>query len=148
MLRNHGQDGVHRFLHHEIGFNCRMDEVVAGSLAGRLSLFDAMLARRREVAARYAARLAPAAGAGLVLAMAGEATCPDGVVVLTPRRDAVRTRLAERGVETGLVQAEPPAGDLPHAARVCREHLVLPAHELLSDADVELIADTVLAAHA
>jgi dTDP-4-amino-4,6-dideoxygalactose transaminase len=148
LLRNHGQDGVHRFLHHEIGLNCRMDEVVAGSLVERLPLLDATLARRREVAARYAARLGPAAGAGLALAVAGEATCPDGVVVLTPRRDLVRDLLAERGVETGLVQAQPPPGDLLHAARACREHLVLPAHELLTDADVELIADTVLAAHA
>ena len=36
MLRNHGQDGVHRFLHHEMGCNCRMDEVVAGLLGERL----------------------------------------------------------------------------------------------------------------
>jgi dTDP-4-amino-4,6-dideoxygalactose transaminase len=125
-----------------------MDEVVAGSLAERLPMIDAALARRREVAERYAARLAPAAGAGLTLAVAGEATCPDGVVVLTPRRDLVRDRLAGRRVETGLLQAEPPAGGLPNAARAWREHLVLPAHELLSDADVELVADTVLAAHA
>jgi dTDP-4-amino-4,6-dideoxygalactose transaminase len=29
LLRNHGQDGRHRFLHHVVGFNSRMDEVAA-----------------------------------------------------------------------------------------------------------------------
>ena len=37
MLRNHGQDGRQRFLHHVVGFNARMDEISAGYL---LAQFD------------------------------------------------------------------------------------------------------------
>jgi len=36
MLRNHGQDGRVRFTHHVVGFNSRMDEIVAGFLLKRL----------------------------------------------------------------------------------------------------------------
>lgn len=36
MLRNHGQDGVTRFLHHAVGFNSRMDEIAAGYLLATL----------------------------------------------------------------------------------------------------------------
>lgn len=38
MLRNHGQDGITRFLHHVIGFNSRMDEIAAGYLLAALPL--------------------------------------------------------------------------------------------------------------
>lgn len=39
-LRNHGQDGITRFLHHYVGFNARMDEIAAGYLVGKLSERD------------------------------------------------------------------------------------------------------------
>jgi dTDP-4-amino-4,6-dideoxygalactose transaminase len=35
-LRNHGQDGVTRFLHHDAGFNARMDEITAAFLLPRI----------------------------------------------------------------------------------------------------------------
>jgi hypothetical protein len=37
MLRNHGQDGRTRFLHHVVGYNARMDEVAATYLLARRS---------------------------------------------------------------------------------------------------------------
>jgi dTDP-4-amino-4,6-dideoxygalactose transaminase len=57
MLRNHGQDGITRFVHHDFGFNARMDEWNAGYLLRKLDGLDAALRGRDELAARYDAAL-------------------------------------------------------------------------------------------
>lgn len=60
-LRNHGQ--WERFRHDLVGFNCRMDEIVAGFLLRRLPRLDETRAARRRLADRYAAALQPLAPA-------------------------------------------------------------------------------------
>lgn len=62
-LRNHGQDGVQRFVHHEVGLNSRFDEVLAGFQLARLERADAMVARRAAVAAHYNSASRRCAGA-------------------------------------------------------------------------------------
>ena len=52
-LRNHGQRPGERFLYRRLGFNYRMDELVAAFQLLRLPTFDDRLARRAEIAAYY-----------------------------------------------------------------------------------------------
>jgi len=62
MLRNHGQDGVHRFTHHRVGYNSRFDEVQAAFQLHRLPALAGRLARRAEIAEYYTERFAPLPG--------------------------------------------------------------------------------------
>lgn len=66
MLRNHGQDGKHRFLHHRIGWNSRFDEVQAAFQLHRLPGLAARLERRARIAAHYTERFAELSGHGVV----------------------------------------------------------------------------------
>jgi dTDP-4-amino-4,6-dideoxygalactose transaminase len=71
MLRNHGQDGVHRFRHHVIGQNSRFDEVLAAFQLHRLAGFADRLERRARIADYYTERFAPLAGRGVLAPPAG-----------------------------------------------------------------------------
>ena len=82
MLRNHGQDGVHRFLHHEIGYNSRFDEVIAAFQLHRLPTFADRLERRAQIADYYSERF-------------------------TPLRDRGRARAARRAERTLLLRLLP-----------------------------------------
>ncbi|TDC58675.1 DegT/DnrJ/EryC1/StrS family aminotransferase [Actinomadura sp. KC345] len=158
MLRNHGQDGVHRFVHHRIGHNSRFDEVMAAFQLHRLPGLDARLARRAEMAARYSRRLAPLAGRGLVAPPeGGDGRFPYVYTVLTERRDALRAHLAEHGVGAHVYYPRPlpahpafapyarPGGSWPNAEDAARRTISLPLYPNLTDAQVEYIADTVCA---
>jgi dTDP-4-amino-4,6-dideoxygalactose transaminase len=50
-LRNHGQDDGERFVHKEVGWKNRMDEIAAGVILHQLRCFDTMLTRRAAIAA-------------------------------------------------------------------------------------------------
>jgi len=77
-------------------------------------------------------------------------------VVRTPRRDALRTHLAAREIETGIHYPVPihrqPAWlrafgetpSLPRAEQAAREMLSLPMHPDLTDAEVERVVDAVV----
>lgn len=155
MLRNHGQDGVHRFVHHRIGHNSRFDEVMAAFQLHRLPGLDDRLARRAEISARYSRRLA---GRGLAAPPEGG----DGrfhyvYTVLTEQRDALRAYLAEHGIAAHVYYPRPlpaqpafapyarPGGSWPNAADAARRNISLPLYPNLTDAQVEHIADTVCA---
>lgn len=158
MLRNHGQDGVHRFVHHRIGHNSRFDEVMAAFQLHRLPGLDDRLARRAEISARYSRRLAPLAGRGLIAPPeGGDGRFPYVYTVLTERRDALRTHLAEHGIAAHVyypcpLPAQPafapyarPGGSWPNAEDAARRTISLPLYPNLTDAQVEHIADTVCA---
>lgn len=53
MLRNHGQDGITRFLHHYIGYNYRMDETVAAYLVHKMNRYEELLEKRSLIGGRY-----------------------------------------------------------------------------------------------
>lgn len=101
-LANHGR--LSKYEHDIVGRNSRMDTLQAAVLEVKLRHVDTWTARRRELAAAYAAQLA-----GI-----GEITCPAvrpkaGPVwhlyvirVHAGRRDALRAALDEAGIETGI----------------------------------------------
>ncbi|MBE1532826.1 DegT/DnrJ/EryC1/StrS family aminotransferase [Actinomadura algeriensis] len=163
VLRNHGQDGVHRFVHHRIGLNSRFDEVMALFQLHRLPGLDGRLARRAEISAYYSRRFAPLADRGLIAPPeGGDGRFPYVYTVLTERRDALRAHLAARGIASHVYYPRPlpaqpafaphaagpgpgPAAVWPHAESAARRNLSLPLYPHLTDAQAEHIADAVRA---
>ncbi|RKS09713.1 dTDP-4-amino-4,6-dideoxygalactose transaminase [Nocardiopsis sp. Huas11] len=158
MLRNHGQDGVHRFRHHRVGYNSRFDEVMAAFQLHRLAGLPGRLARRAEIGAYYSERFASLADQGIVAPpVGGDGRCHYVYAVLAERREALVDHLAAHGVDSHVYYPrtlpEQPAfahyaadGVRPlHAESAARRNLALPLYPHLSDAQVEHIADTVCA---
>jgi dTDP-4-amino-4,6-dideoxygalactose transaminase len=147
-LRDHGS--TERYLHEEYGFNSRMDEMQAAVLRVKLRYLDQWNVQRNEHARTYAQLLA---GTPLRLPCVG----PDRnhiwyvYVVATPERDALRQRLTEAGVGTGIhfpvpIHLQPASkslgyaeGDLPNTERVAREVLSLPMYAELRQEQIEWV---------
>ncbi|MFF9127655.1 DegT/DnrJ/EryC1/StrS family aminotransferase [Streptomyces sp. NPDC014889] len=156
MLRNHGQDGRHRFVHHVVGHNSRFDEIQAAFLLHRLPGFPERLERRARIADHYAERFAGLAEHGVLAPPAGRnGRCYYVYTLLTERRDALHDHLARHGIAGHVYYPRPlpaqraftghaPAGRRwPGAERASRCTLSIPVHPMLTDAQVEHIADTV-----
>ncbi|MGW1146731.1 DegT/DnrJ/EryC1/StrS family aminotransferase [Streptomyces sp. NPDC002454] len=157
MLRNHGQRPGQRFVHHAVGVNSRFDEVQAAFQAHRFPGFADRLARRAEIAAHYTERFAPLADHGVHPPVPdADGRCFYVYAVLAEERDALAAHLAQRGVSTHVYYPRPlpehrafapyaRAGtDWPHASAAADRHLALPVHHLLTDAQVERVAEGVV----
>ncbi|MFF8282084.1 DegT/DnrJ/EryC1/StrS family aminotransferase [Streptomyces albus] len=158
VLRNHGQDGRQRFVHHMIGQNSRFDEIQAAFQLHRLPGLPARLERRAAIAEYYTERFEPLADRGVLPPPRGrEGRCYYVYSLLADRRDELRAYLSERGVGTHVYYPLPlprqsafapfagPDEHWPHAERASRRILALPVHPHLTDAEVEYVADTVCA---
>ncbi len=149
-LRDHGHGSV-RCRHDLVGFDCRMDEIVAGFLLRRLPTVDRQLAARRQRAERYAAALPPEVAAPRGLGDRAVHT----YVVRVPERDRLRRFLAAHGVETVVHHPRPlhlqPAfahlghgpGDFPNAERLAKECVALPLYAEQPLSDVDHVAELV-----
>ena len=157
LLRRLRQHGSSLSYHHDfVGGNFRLDTVQAAVLLAKLPYLDRWNQRRRAIAARYEERLRADAAAGR-LTLPAEA--PGGrhtyhqYVVRVGNRDAVRKRLAERGIGSAVfypiplhlqdcfVQLGGREGDFPAAERAAREVLALPMFAELTDAEVDRVAE-------
>jgi dTDP-4-amino-4,6-dideoxygalactose transaminase len=107
-----------------IGVNSKMDEIQAAVLLARLDALDGALARRREVAARYTARLTGISG----LDLPDQEVWP-AYVVEADRRDDLAAHLTRAGVQT----------EVPRAVT----SLALPVHPDLSAGDVDHACDAI-----
>ena len=163
MLRAHGMR--RRYFHDEVGGNSRLDTIQAAILQVKLPHLPRWNDERRAVAARYDHLLR---GTSLV-AEFDAARQLDGVVlpytdprafhvfhqyvVRAPRRDALRTFLAHRGIgtevyyplplhlQTSLASLGYRAGDFPVSERAADEVLALPIYpELREDEQERVVA--------
>ena len=155
IVRGQGQSPTRRYWHEVLGFNYRMTNIVAAIGLAQIERLDAILARKRAVAARYEALLR-----GLPVAfqrpMDGVESSHWLVSVLLPPgadRDAVQKDMAARGVDTRPVffcAHEMPMyakGErFPVAEDIAARGLSLPSHPTLSDADMDRVADALGAA--
>ncbi len=154
LLQTHGQE---RKNHHVIyGGNYRLDEAQAAVLRVKLRHLDARNQRRRAIAAFYSERFAPV-GVGVPLERPGEVHVYHQYVIRTPHRDALAAHLKRGQIETGIhypvplhrqvawlrAYGEGPA--LPRAEQLAGEILSLPVFPDLTDAEVERVADAVVA---
>ena len=149
-LRDHGR--LNKDVHSEVGFNLRFNDIQAAIGRVILRRLDAMNERRRQLAARYAERLA-----GLPLILPVEQPAARHVfhlyVIRTDRRDALAGFLRERGIQTGIhypvpchrqpavEHLNPPA--LPRTERIVREILTLPLSAGHTEEEIDQVAAAV-----
>jgi dTDP-4-amino-4,6-dideoxygalactose transaminase len=156
MLRNHGQDGGQRFVHHRIGHNSRFDEVMAAFQLARLPGLAARLARRASIAGYYTERFTPLAAQGIRPPPAErDGRCHYVYCLRAERRDELARHLAARDVGSHVYYPAPlpaqpafarharPGATWPNAEEASRTILALPVYPHLTDAEVEHIADAV-----
>jgi dTDP-4-amino-4,6-dideoxygalactose transaminase len=147
-MANHGRaEGSHHH-HHNLGTNSRLDTLQAVVLEAKLRRLDEWTQRRRAVVAAYQDRLA-----GLPLRLVQPAAGVDSawhlLVARVARRDRVRARLAELGVETGIHYPVPcpeqpgfskwSDGAFPSATRAAREIVSLPLHPHMDVDEVDRV---------
>jgi len=157
-LRVHGSSAT--YFHDRVGGNFRLDALQAAVLGVKLTRLPAWNERRRAIAKRYDACFAGAAAAGRLTAPVeapGRRHAYHQYVVRVPDRDGVRRRLSERGVASSVFYPVPlhlqtcfrdlggRPGDFPEAERAAGEVLAIPVFPELTDAEVERVADAVLA---
>jgi dTDP-4-amino-4,6-dideoxygalactose transaminase len=140
------------------GMNSRMDELQAAVLRVKLPHLDGWNRRRRDIAARYAAKITHPAIVLPSSLSSSVASFPTGAaadvvhlyVVRTGQRESLRAHLAAAGVATDIHYPVPdhrqpgagaaPAKGLPHTERACAEVLSLPCYPELTDAEVDQVA--------
>jgi dTDP-4-amino-4,6-dideoxygalactose transaminase len=152
MLRDHAQK--QRYRHEAIGFNYRMDALQGAVLGVKLPHLDGWNARRRAVAAQYRERLSDCDGITLPAEFARRESVYHLFAIESDERDELAQRLREAGVATGYhypapVHMQPayadlglPEGSFPNTERLARRCLSLPMHPLLTEEQIEHVADS------
>ena len=153
MIRSHGRAGTGDEAH-VLGLTGRLDTLQAAVLLAKLEVFDWECERRRAIADRYAEALTNRVG--LQAVPSGFTSGLALFTVRVPERDAVRSKLDEAGIGTGLFYRlalhQHPAfrsydgRHLPVSERLVNEVLSLPLHPDLTDAEVDRVAVALLAA--
>ncbi len=148
-IRVHGQ-GASRYEHARLGINGRLDTLQATVLLVKLEIFEAEVAARQQVAARYRDLLQ-----GLVELPAVRPGCTSiwaQFCVQSGAREVLRQKLTEAGIPTAIYYPQPlhlqPAfaylghreGDFPVSEVASRRIFALPMHPYLSAPDQEKIA--------
>jgi dTDP-4-amino-4,6-dideoxygalactose transaminase len=154
-LRTHGSSPGRKYHHDFVGGNFRLDELQAALLRVKLPHLEEWSEARRRNAARYRSLLH-----GLPLELPPE----DGpeehsvynqFVIRAPRRDALRSHLAEREIQTAIYYPRPlhlqpcfaflghHEGDFPVAEEASRVSLALPIYPDLTDAQQGFVAEQI-----
>jgi dTDP-4-amino-4,6-dideoxygalactose transaminase len=137
----------------ETGFNYRMTDIQAALGLVQLGRLDAIVTRRRELAARYHALLAPLGVRAVTDPPHGTTNYQSFWVVLpeqAPPAATVLAALASAGVSArrGIMAAhlEPayaghPHGPLPVTERLTRRSVILPLHHELTENEQRHVVD-------
>jgi dTDP-4-amino-4,6-dideoxygalactose transaminase len=149
LLRNWGEDA--RYAHAARGFNYRMDAIQGAMLDVKLRRLDAWTEARRAHAVAYGRCLQDTA-ASVPRVREGVRHVYHVFAVRVGQRDAVRARLADAGVQTGVhypipLHLQPAYRDLgyargafPVAERLAGEVLSLPMFPELTERQIEIVA--------
>ena len=154
-LRVHGSG--HTYHHEMIGGMFRIAAIQAAVLDVKLKHLDEWNKGRQAHAAVY-----NEAFAGSKVALppieAGNESIYNQYVVRVPNRDAVKKRLADKGIGAAIYYPIPlhlqecfkylghREGEFPESERACREVLALPVYPELPKEQVEYVANELLAA--
>lgn len=157
LLKSYATIPASRFLHEYIGFNYRMTNIQAAVGVGQMSKIDRFVERKREIARQYSNRLKSIKGIALPVEMpwAKNVYWVYGICVAESRRDELRMRLSEKGVETrtfftpmhmqpcfrkiGLFVND----EYPVAEQLSREGLYLPNSVNLTEEQIEYICNII-----
>jgi len=160
-LRSHGSPK--RYLHEELGWNCRLDAIQGAVLRVKLPYVEKWNRQRRERATNYdrlltQSGLTAATGDRPVRVLASEPRAHHvfhQYVIRVQRRDDLRQFLAERKIGTEVYYPIPlhrqpvfaylgyREGDLPEAERAAREVLALPMFPELTDDEQQWVVESV-----
>lgn len=143
-VAHHGTEGSYTN-HVRVGTNSRLDTIQAAVLLAKLDIYDAEVAARRRIGARYAAELADAVTVPGF--RAGDAPCWSYYAIRTPDRDALAAHLAAAGIPS-VAYYKVPTHRQPGYAHFPRDPaglaateawgdtlLCLPLHPYLTDAE-------------
>jgi perosamine synthetase len=160
-LRDLAFSGDRHFWHEHRGFNYRMSNLQAAVGLAQTERFADLVRRRRRNARLYAERLSAIDGLTLPQESPGAKSVfwMYGLLVeedFGPARDELRSHLAERGVETRSffvpLHLQPicaPAFQEEHfpvSEALCGKGLYLPSGPLLSEEEIDYIAETIASA--
>lgn len=149
-LRFYGQE--QRDHHTAIGRNSRIDEIQAAMLLVELESLDSWNSRRREIAAVYSSQLDPEVFRRPSIAPGTEPSY-HLYVIRVEERDALRSFLDSKGIDTGIHYPVPihcqPAyghlgysrGDFPESEALAAEIVSLPVAPHLDDSEVERVVE-------
>jgi dTDP-3-amino-3,4,6-trideoxy-alpha-D-glucose transaminase len=151
-LRNGGQST--RYVHEDIGFNSRLDEMQAAVLRAKLPHLERENERRRELARLYENLLSDTP-VRPVAVREGSDSARHLFVIRVSKRDELVEHLKSRGIQTLIHYPIPthlqPAyrhlaqkeGSCPEAEKAAGEILSLPLYPRLSTEDVHRVADAI-----
>lgn len=154
MLRTHGWKK--KYYSEEVGYNSRLDAMQAAILQVKLPHVDVWNGKRRELAARYNAKLS-ALGLVVPVERAWGKHAYHLYIIRSSRRDEFRAFLKERGIATEVYYPLPPhlstpcrkfgyqKGDFPHAELASRETLALPLYPELTQSQLDEVIAAVKA---
>lgn len=154
LLRDHGSP--EKYVHQIVGTNARLDAIQAAVLSVKLRHLRKWNERRVEHAGAYAMRLR-STGIEIPEVPPGGEHNFHLFVIRVKNRDAVKRRLRDRGIETGIHYPTPlhltPAyqelgcsmrGSLPVSETLATEVLSLPMYPELTDSQREEVSEAVL----
>ncbi len=140
----------------DLGYNYKLSDVLASIAVVQLGRLDGFVARRREIAARYAVLLADLPQVGVPVVPADrEPTWQTYAVTVHPTadRDAVAIRLRSRGIGANIgtyaLHREPLYASPTHcpvSAGLFAQHLALPMFPELTEADQDRVVAELRAA--
>ena len=156
-IRTHG--GLKRHHHPYLGMNGRFDTLQAAVLLAKLPHFESEVAARVRIGARYTELLSPVLRSlgegGSVPAIApGNTHVYAQYTIRIPNRDQVGEKLKAAGIPSAVYYPkclhEQPVfapcgykwGDFPESEKASREVLSLPMHPFLTEADQDLVVET------
>jgi len=158
LLRNHGgapREG--RFTFEAAGYNYRMSDILAAVGVAQMRKLDALIARKRELAAQLTERLEGIDGAEAPREPEWGGHIYQSYVIRLDDsidRDQVIGLMRRRGIETTLgtyaLHAQPffarqynyGPGDLPNSYRAYRQSLTVPLYPPMDELDLERITRT------
>jgi len=134
-----------------VGYKYHMNDLAAAVGLGNLDDFPKRLARRRRIAAVYREQLAKVPGLRMTRVESDRESADWLFTVLVERREVLIRKLAAEGIPTSIVHGRidrnavfgGPRPDLPGQAEFEAQHLCLPLHAELSDADRDRVVAAV-----
>ncbi|MCL5283505.1 MAG: DegT/DnrJ/EryC1/StrS family aminotransferase [Armatimonadetes bacterium] len=151
-LRNYGQRV--KYHHETLAYNSRLDTIQAAILRVKLQYLDGWNRRRQEIAAYYT-QLFAGCLIKLPKSFEGSSHVYHLYVIRTAQRDDLLELLNQQGIGAGIhypipIHLQPAyeslgyqAGDFPEAEASCRQVLSLPIHPLMTDEQIEQVAQSV-----
>ena len=155
MLKNHGR-GDNKYKHEIMGYPERMDNLQATVLNVKLKYLDKWNMTRRKIAKRYFLNFEGKDWIKTLKPFKNTDPCYHQFVIIVENRDALRSKLRESNVDTGMHFPIPlhlqPAfneskyniGDFPVSELLTGKILSLPMHPFLSEKEVDFVSELVI----